>query len=276
MEYETESFSSKYFKKRKSFAMENKFIDGEIFFYLNEKTNEFKKVLLKMDPDGLILSWEFAHKPGKLYYLFIDELTDARIPTTKKPEIDGFYPMQFIANYDYTHFEFFTFLHKDLELIKEWANFIFLWIHKQKKIYRNQLFFIKKLFAPKINVKNQNQSVQNAYKQSAFPDKDIKKIFWNKFHKLESPNNYITENEAANIYFKLIQRPELKTLFRQIASMEDGMTAREFQAFLNNKQRDPRLNEVYLFYFYDFNMTINLGNISIENKRSSIKTYSST
>uniref|UniRef100_A0A914Z2T9 Uncharacterized protein n=1 Tax=Panagrolaimus superbus TaxID=310955 RepID=A0A914Z2T9_9BILA len=97
--------------------------------------------------------------------------------------------MQFVANYDYTHFEFFTFLNKNLEIIEEWTNFIFLWIYKQKKIYRNQLFFIKKIIAPKINVRNINQIPQKAL-------------------------------------------------------MEDGMTAREFQAFLNNKQRDPRLNEV--------------------------------
>ncbi|KAE9550785.1 hypothetical protein FO519_006000 [Halicephalobus sp. NKZ332] len=209
------------------------------------RTESFQKCTLKIDPDGFIIYWEFEAKQGVMYYLFVDELVDVRVVNQKdvNQNVKDLVTLRFVANKDYTHFDFFDFLHDSKEVVQEWADFIFAWIYKQKKIYHNQLFYIKKLATPRI-YGSSSIILLNAYLTSVCKEnKVIDTFFGTSLKEYAGRKQGLTDSEAVSLYLKVTERPELRPLFNKWCFVQGFMTDTDFMNFLNKSQRDPRLNE---------------------------------
>uniref|UniRef100_A0A7E4UUK1 Phosphoinositide phospholipase C n=1 Tax=Panagrellus redivivus TaxID=6233 RepID=A0A7E4UUK1_PANRE len=220
------------------------FAEGQEFHSVENKKDIFSGVNLRIDQQGFILYWEFKNNSRGMFYVFFDEIIDARIPTIKHPRVDGFNAMEVVVNKDYTHFEYFTFTHSKLEVIESWSDFIFAWATKQRQTYRNVLHYVKKFAAPLIWAQNTQQIVHNAYQQSIQHEHNINDKFSKDLHSVKASKKPLTDDEALAIYNNLIgRRAELESLYKQIAKPKDKITVETFEKFLNQRQRDPRLNE---------------------------------
>uniref|UniRef100_A0A915EC42 Phosphoinositide phospholipase C n=1 Tax=Ditylenchus dipsaci TaxID=166011 RepID=A0A915EC42_9BILA len=152
---------------RRKCVVDKKFITGELFTYLEHQNKECCKqaVLLRLDPDGLIVYWDSTQNPNLRKYLFVVSSVDHK-------QIDLKF-MRIVANKDFSNHLFYDFHIPSEVTLVEWTTYLFDLVYKQKRQYHNVLRYMNKLAAPRQLQTSSQQICTNAYKKSNIEENSV-------------------------------------------------------------------------------------------------------
>ncbi|CEF70496.1 Phospholipase C, phosphatidylinositol-specific, X domain and Phosphoinositide phospholipase C family and Phospholipase C, phosphatidylinositol-specific, Y domain and EF-hand domain pair and Pleckstrin homology-like domain and Phospholipase C, phosphoinositol-specific, EF-hand-like domain and PLC-like phosphodiesterase, TIM beta/alpha-barrel domain-containing protein [Strongyloides ratti] len=223
----------------------NNFINGNDFIYKHKSGKNIENVTLKIDKNGYIVYWipKAMKKPNPQYFIFIDDIVDVRTSLTEYLEYEpmkDYYLFQIVTNTDIVNEQFFSFQSKSHEIIKNWYNFLFKLAYTYKKTYRGLLYFIEKIFTPTIYVNNYTLLINSQEMRILFLQYTKEYLMECKDKGKDKVNR---KKILINEYIKLADRYDLRRVFDEITDGDDYMTLEKFKKFINETQRDCRLNE---------------------------------
>uniref|UniRef100_A0A0N5BVI2 Phosphoinositide phospholipase C n=1 Tax=Strongyloides papillosus TaxID=174720 RepID=A0A0N5BVI2_STREA len=221
------------------------FIDGNNFVYRHKPGKNIEDVTLKIDGDGYIVYWvpTTSQVPNPQYFVFIDDIVDVRTSVTEYLEYEpmkDYYLLQIVTNIDMVNERFYSFQSKSYETIKNWYSFLFKLTYTYKKTYRGLIYYIEKIFAPAIYVNNYTLLVNSEEMRMLF-------LHYTKNYLIKCQEKGKDKVSRVKIlieeYLKLADRYDLRRVFDEITDGDEYMTLEKFKKFLNETQRDCRLNE---------------------------------
>uniref|UniRef100_A0A0K0EIX0 Phosphoinositide phospholipase C n=1 Tax=Strongyloides stercoralis TaxID=6248 RepID=A0A0K0EIX0_STRER len=221
------------------------FINGSDFIYKHKPGKPIENVTLKIDNNGYIVYWvpKNSPRPNPQYFIFIDDIVDVRTSITEYLEVEpmeNYYLFQIVTNTDIVNEQFFSFQSKCYETIKNWYHFLFKLAYTYKKTYRGLLYFIEKVFTPTIYVNNYTLLINSQEMRMLF-------LHYTKEYLMEckekGKDKVNRKKILINEYIKLADRYDLRRVFDEITDGDDYMALDKFKKFINETQRDCRLNE---------------------------------
>ncbi|KAK0410349.1 hypothetical protein QR680_005080 [Steinernema hermaphroditum] len=204
-------------------------------------------------------------------HIFFDDVIDVRITDAARDEtkarFKGYrYEMDIVTNKSFIEPVHHVFKHRDENIVLKWEAFIMKWAYKLKREYHGVTYYLQKILAPHIYCSPSDtihvhtiidtlspkgsqsplnhQIVDDIIHDDAFRDKMTHNV-WIEKAKLD-------ENTLADLIIsvcklapKKAREASTKVLRDLFSEMADcgALSAESFGTFLNETQRDPRLNE---------------------------------
>uniref|UniRef100_A0A0N4ZE04 Phosphoinositide phospholipase C n=1 Tax=Parastrongyloides trichosuri TaxID=131310 RepID=A0A0N4ZE04_PARTI len=224
------------------------FVNGDIFLYKDKNSRSIEEIVLKIDDDGYIIYWELISsnvtvRPNSQYFLFIDDIVDVRTSLVEFLDyqpMSGYHLLEIVTNKDMVNERFYSFQTQSSTVALNWYHFLFKLAYTYKKIYRGLLYYIEKTFAPTIYVNNYTLMVNSEEMRILF-------LCFSKeylLQKRDKNNDFVCKRRIlVNEYIKIADRYDLRRVFDEITNGDEFITIDQFQKFLNETQRDCRLNE---------------------------------
>lgn len=249
-------------------------ITGRTFIKLNEETANGGIVTLKVDPKGYLLYWRDQNK--ECDYIEISLIRDARsgkqarIPKDLRfrelvTSLDGSSSssadcpiedriLTVVYGTDMVNLSFVSFVADSKQTSKEWAAEIFLYATNMLALNNCPLQFLDKGFS-KLSLCGDGDGttpIRNVVKMFVQNKDDKKRVEQALSSALQLPSGkndrlscrFTSFQNFFNFYRNLSGRQEIDRVFREVGGRKGHLTAEQFVDFLNDEQRDPRLNEI--------------------------------
>ncbi|KAI6226821.1 hypothetical protein M3Y95_00661300 [Aphelenchoides besseyi] len=222
----------------RTFKITEEYIQGREFVFKSKQQKigvESQNVRLRIDAAGLILYWDhLKSRDGK--FVFVDAIVDARVPKNDKRTL------VICCNKNFVSAQFFEFESTDgnEEVVAQWATYIFQWVYWNKRQYHSVMRHMHRLFAQLFLDDSTKHKRKNAYEHLNRPyDHQFRKFLLG-----SSVRSVTTVDELLDVYLDKVQRPEVMQIFNQLkSSNQTTLSPKQFADFINNEQRDRRLNE---------------------------------
>uniref|UniRef100_A0A8C4WXQ8 1-phosphatidylinositol 4,5-bisphosphate phosphodiesterase n=1 Tax=Eptatretus burgeri TaxID=7764 RepID=A0A8C4WXQ8_EPTBU len=238
---------------------------GNKFIKWEEDSNVGVNVFLKVDPQGFFLHWVDHNKESEC--LEITGIRDTRIGKFARTPKDGKLREMFesgntevrlekrtvtvVYGSDFVNLTFLSFIAFSEEIAKEWTDGIFLLASNLLAQNASRETLLEKMYTRLTLQLNQDGKI---------PVKLITRLLSSDRRRVECSLEYCNlpcgRNDAikladftAEVFRRFIKhlcpRPEIDTIFSEIgAKNRPYLTLEQFTEFINNRQRDPRLNEI--------------------------------
>ncbi|KAI6210863.1 hypothetical protein M3Y96_00373000 [Aphelenchoides besseyi] len=241
----------------RTFKITDEYIQGREFVFKSKQQKigvESQNVRLRIDAAGLILYWDYLKlREGK--FVFVDAIVDARVPKNDKKTL------VICCNKNFVSAQFFEFEATDgneVEVVAQWATYIFQWVmfidelahesnfqaYWNKRQYHSVMRHMHRLFAQLFLDDSTKHKRKNAYEHLNRPyDHQFRKFLLG-----SSVRSITSVDELLDVYLDKVQRPEVMQIFNQLkSSNQTTLSPKQFADFINNEQRDRRLNEVEIY-----------------------------
>ncbi|XP_053527123.1 1-phosphatidylinositol 4,5-bisphosphate phosphodiesterase beta-4 isoform X3 [Artibeus jamaicensis] len=246
--------------------------EGAIFDRYEEESFLFEpNCLFKVDEFGFFLTWKSEGKEGQV--LECSLINSIRLGTTPKdPKIlaalEAFGKSEsdlegrivcVCSGTDLVNISFTYMVAENLEVTKQWVDGLRSIIHNFRANNVSPMTCLKKHWMKLAFMTNTSGKIPVRSITRTFASGKTEKVIFQALKELGLPSGKNDEIEPAAFTFekfyeltqKICPRTDIEDLFKKInGDKTDYLTVDQLVSFLNEHQRDPRLNEI-LFPFYD-------------------------
>ncbi|KAI3385216.1 hypothetical protein SNEBB_001958 [Seison nebaliae] len=234
---------------------------------------------VRVDEYGFFLYWKCPNKEGQLLDVsHISDVRQGRAPTDPKINdllmtfslSEGLGNIEertftICSNTDLVNVTFTQFSAKDKRACREWMDALRLIIHNRNVSNICPLDRLKKHWKKITHQLNAVEKIPVRSITRTFTSGRTEKIVLNCLRDLGLPHgknqdievNLFTFDKFYELYHKICPRTEIQSLFNDLSSGTNYINIDGLVKFLNEKQRDPRLNEI-LFPFHNREYSLQL------------------
>ncbi|XP_028380762.1 1-phosphatidylinositol 4,5-bisphosphate phosphodiesterase beta-4 isoform X2 [Phyllostomus discolor] len=246
--------------------------EGAIFDRYEEESFLFEpNCLFKVDEFGFFLTWKSEGKEGQV--LECSLINSIRLGATPKDpkilaaleavgksesDLEGRI-VCVCSGIDLVNISFTYMVAENLEVTKQWVDGLRSIIHNFRANNVSPMTCLKKHWMKLAFMTNTNGKIPVRSITRTFASGKTEKVIFQALKELGLPSGKNDEIEPAAFTFekfyeltqKICPRTDIEDLFKKInGDKTDYLTVDQLVSFLNEHQRDPRLNEI-LFPFYD-------------------------
>uniref|UniRef100_A0A8C5MSV2 1-phosphatidylinositol 4,5-bisphosphate phosphodiesterase n=1 Tax=Leptobrachium leishanense TaxID=445787 RepID=A0A8C5MSV2_9ANUR len=246
--------------------------DGAVFDRYEEESFVFEpNCLFKMDEFGFFLSWKSEGKEGQvLECSLINSIRVGAVPKDSKilsaleaagkveQEVEGRI-VCVCSGPDLVNISFIFMVAESVDVAKQWVEGLRSITHNFRANNVSPMTCLKKHWMKLTFLTNVNGKIPVRSITRTFASGKTEKVIFQALKELGLPSGKNDEIEASAFTFekfyeltqKICPRTDIEELYKRIIGEKaDYLTVDQLVSFLNEHQRDPRLNEI-LFPFFD-------------------------
>lgn len=246
--------------------------DGDYFDRFDEDPFVFEaNCLLKVDASGFFIRWNSEGKEGQvLECSIINSIRNTNVPKDAKllSALEGAGKTEndlegriicICSGTDLVNLSFMYIVAHNISIAKKWTDSLRLLIHNTRANNVCPMTCLKKHWTRLSSLTNVRGRIPVRSITRTFASGKTEKVIFQALKDLGLPSGKNDDIEPEHFTFKqfysltqkICPRTDIEELFKKICEDANAyLSIGQFVSFLNNNQRDPRLNEI-LFPFYD-------------------------